>query len=233
MSERRYDEDEVAEIFALASEAQVRSPSGGGKASEGLTLQELQEVGREVGLPPDLVAQAARTLDMAPQVHERKLLGLPVGVGRTVELARPLTDAEWHRVVADLRETFDARGRLSDQGPFKAWTNGNLQALLEPTATGQRLRLKTLKASAAGSINAGLAMTGVSAAILTVMYLRAVPFDANMLWTLFVIGIALLVSGALQVPGWASERERQMEAIVERVRLMAAGDPPPPTDLDR
>ena len=103
MSERRYDEDEVAEIFERATEAQGRSLPGG-RSAEGLTLQELQEVGREVGLSADLVARAAHSLDMAPQVHGRKLLGLPVGVGRTVELARPLTDAEWHRLVADLRD---------------------------------------------------------------------------------------------------------------------------------
>lgn len=233
MSERRYDEDEVAEIFERATEAQMASLPGG-RPAEGLTLEELQEVGGDVGLPPDLVARAAKSLDMAPRVHGRKILGLPVGIGRTVELARPLTDAEWHRLVVDLRETFDAKGKLSDQGPFKQWTNGNLQALLEPTPRGQRLRLKTLKGSAISMMSFGGAMTGISAAVLVAMFLRAAPFDAANSWTLFVVGVAMLVAGAFQVPGWARQRTRQMEELIERVSQMVASDPQRgPTDADR
>ncbi len=233
MSERRYDEDEVAEIFERATEAQMSSLPGG-RPAEGLTLAELQEVGRDVGLPPELVARAAKSLDMAPQSHGRKVLGLPVGVGRTVELPRPLTDAEWHRLVVDLRETFDAKGKLGDQGPFKQWTNGNLQALLEPTQNGQRLRLKTLKGSALGMLSTGLAMTGISGAILTVLFLRATPFEPGGLWPVFITGLAMLVAGVIQVPGWARQRTRQMEDVIERVSRMVASDPPPaPADVDR
>jgi hypothetical protein len=221
MTERRYTEEEVAQIFERATEAQkALLPTA--RPSEGLTLKEVLDIGGEVGLAPDLVAQAARALHMTAQVHGRKVFGLPVGVGRTVELARPLEDAEWHRLVSDLRETFDARGRLSEEGPFKQWTNGNLQALLEPTATGQRLRLKTLKGSAMSLMSVGFGMTGVTAVILTVMYLRAVPFAADSLWTLFFAGLVALVAGAIQVPGWARQRSRQMEDVIERLSLMIA-----------
>ena len=222
MSERRYSEDEVAEIFDRATKASLPASS----TPEGLTLAELKDVGREVGVAPELVERAARSLDAKGTPRGRKVLGLPVGVGRTVELPRPLTDAEWHRLVVDLRETFDARGKLSEQGPFKQWTNGNLQALLEPSATGQRLRLKTLKGSAMSLMGTGLTMTGVTAAVMTAMFLRAAPFDANAMWTLFATGLAMLVAGAVQVPGWARERTRQMEEVMERVTLMVASSPP-------
>ncbi|HUF75522.1 MAG TPA: hypothetical protein VMM35_04555, partial [Longimicrobiales bacterium] len=129
MSERRYGEQEVAEIFERATEAQKltmrpRSPS------EGLTLGELQEIGRDVGLSPDMVASAARSVGSGSASPRRTLVGLPIGVGRTVELDRPLTDDEWQQLVVELRETFDARGRLTDEGAFKQWTNGNLEILL-------------------------------------------------------------------------------------------------------
>ena len=78
----------------------------------------------------------------------RKLLGLPLGVAQTVEFDRKLTDQEWERIVADLRETFEAPGVVRQQGSLRQWTNGNLQALLEPTATGQRLRMRTVKGNA-------------------------------------------------------------------------------------
>jgi hypothetical protein len=231
MSERRYTEDEVAEIFERATDAQKAAlPAAREGEGDGLTLAELQAVGREVGLPPELVERAAKSLAMKAQAHDRMMVGLPVGVGRTVELDRPLTDAEWHRLVVDLRETFDARGKLSEQGPFKQWTNGNLQALLEPTTTGQRLRLKTLKGSAVSMMSTGLGMTGLSAAVMVALYLRASPFDAGALWAVFVTGVAMLVTGAFQVPGWARQRKRQMEEIAERLALAVSAPPEdPPT----
>jgi hypothetical protein len=135
MNERRYSEDEVSAIFERAAEAQqaVRRTLSPG---EGLTLTDLQAIGREVGIPAELVDLAARSVDQQGRDESRTLLGLPVGVGRTVDLGRRLTDDAWERLVVDLRETFDARGAMRSDGSLRQWTNGNLQALLEPTPTG-------------------------------------------------------------------------------------------------
>src|SRR5688572_1222031 len=224
MSERRYSEDEVAKIFELATEAQ-KLPVSSSQSADGLTLRELQDVGRDVGLPPDLVERAAKSLDTRGQAHRRKLFGfVPIGVGRTVELSRPLADAEWHRLVSDLRETFDARGKLSEHGPFKQWTNGNLQALLEPSEGGQRLRLKTVKGSAMSLMGTGAMMIGVTAAIWVARMLSAAPFDGAAFVPLFITGLALFVGGLLPLPSWARTRQRQMEEIVERLSLRMTSD---------
>ncbi len=90
-------------------------------------------------------------LDRAGSPTGRRVLGLPLGVGRTVELGRKLTDEEWDHLVVDLRETFDARGQVRQDGSLRQWTNGNLQALLEPTPTGDRLRLRTMNGNARGA----------------------------------------------------------------------------------
>ena len=60
---------------------------------------------------------------------------MPVGVSRTVTSAGNFTEREWERLVVDLRETFDAKGAVKREGSFRQWTNGNLQALVEPTAS--------------------------------------------------------------------------------------------------
>ena len=66
MTERRYDDDEVAAIFARAADA--RQVGGHPAApSSGMTLQELQDIGREAGLSPESVARAAATLDRTPE----------------------------------------------------------------------------------------------------------------------------------------------------------------------
>src|SRR5687768_13447924 len=129
MSDRRFNEEEVAAILKDAVEAQHSDnrlvPSGGG-----LTLGELQSIGREVGISPEIIQKSAERFKSAPQ-PPRTLLGLPLAVARTIEFDRKLTDKEWELIVADLRETFEARGVVRQEGSLRQWTNGNLQALLE------------------------------------------------------------------------------------------------------
>ncbi len=56
----RYSEGEIAQIFERATEAQA---TGGPSAvsGDGLTLAQLQEIGREVGISSDLITKAALT----------------------------------------------------------------------------------------------------------------------------------------------------------------------------
>src|SRR5947207_1811830 len=108
MNERRFNDEEVAAIFARATEARApdrRQPAH--SSGEGMTLAQLEEIGREVGIEPDALRHAAMTLGREGQATTRRFLGLPVGVGRSVDLGRALSDAEWERLVVDLRDTFD------------------------------------------------------------------------------------------------------------------------------
>lgn len=222
MTDRRYNDEEVAAIFLSAAEGPGTLPVSAAR-DEGLTLSDLQDIGREVGLSPDAVAQAARALALRGQARSRTFVGLPIGVGRTVELDRRLTDAEWEQLVGALREVFDARGRLTSSGALRQWTNGNLHALLEPTATGHRLRLGTLNGAARTAMGSGLAVLGVAASLAFATLLsgdvgHALPGIALLATT----GAGLFANAALRLPRWARLRERQMEAIAGRL--------PPPAD---
>ena len=219
MPERRYTDEEVAAIFARASETEptTRPPSGEGT---GLTLAALQEIGREVGISPDAISHAARSLEVVGRPASRTWLGLPIGVGRTVEFDRPLTDSAWESLVADLRTTFQARGSVRYDGPFRQWTNGNLQALLEPTPSGHRLRLQTVKGNSRALITAGAAALGGAAATwFAVGTVEGVGFMALM-------GIGMLAAGALSVSGWARRRSTQIEEVITRL-ASSAGTPHP------
>jgi hypothetical protein len=218
MAQRRYNEDEVAAIFKTAAEQQQaasNAASAGGPltplaSSQGMTLAQLQDIGREVGIPDEMVARAAGALDRLGQPSVRRFLGLPIGVGRTVELGRKLTDDEWERLVVDLRETFDARGRLKEEGSFRQWTNGNLQALLEPTTTGHRLRLRTIKSEARPYLIGGVGMLAFTAyALLRGGGLAEMSFA--------IIGVGLIGWMAIRLPAWARERRQQMEEIATRL----------------
>ena len=222
MSDRRYTDDEVAAIFerAAKSQAGLQRQQQPHALPEGMTLGELQQIGRDVGIPPELVASAARDIDLAGRPTERKYLGLTIGVGRTVDLPRRLTDEEWERVVADLRETFDARGTVRSEGSTRMWSNGNLQIMLEPTAAGHRLRMRTVKGDSRGAIAGGIGMT--VAGVVTVIAnaiggAGAIDMGAvAAMWTLTTAGVAMLAAGALRLPSWSRTRKQQMEEIAAR-----------------
>ena len=227
MAERRYNDKEIAAIFRAAAEAQQNPPHDVPR-DEGLTLTDLQAIGGEVGIPSEAVARAAQALDVRLDAKSRTFLGLPIGVARTVNLNRRLTDEEWERLVVQLREVFNARGRTRSDGALRQWTNGNLQVLLEPTATGHRLRFGTMHGAARASIGAGLAALGVTATIAIVSaldgsFVSAIPGMAFLL----LAGLGMITSGALRLPRWARLRERQMEALATQVALPPGSETPP------
>ena len=217
MTDRRYNEEEVSAIFARAAEEQQALPARSMR-DQGMTLVELQQIGREAGISADAVANAARNLEAQPQVPTKRFLGLPIGVERSITLERPVGDAEWEQLVVQFRQIFNAKGRVSAYGNFREWTNGNLQALLEPTPTGHRLTLRTSKGSARSRIGVGMVMLGTGTAILvpaaaTGHLVASVPGFL----VLAVIGAGMVVSSALELPGWAARRGRQMDGIIASV----------------
>jgi hypothetical protein len=216
-SNRRYTEAEVEEILRRAtnvSEASDRSLA----SFEGMTLAELQDIAGEVGIDPLQVSRAATALDRreATPSLTRTFMGAKIGVGRTAQFDRRLTQEEWHRLVLDLRDTFDAKGKVREEGSFREWTNGNLQALLEPTDTGERLRLKTVKGDAKPALVGGLTMAGVFSVLLILGTLSGSFTDpTNLFWIL--AGGALFAVQRIRLPRWAETRELQMEGIVARL----------------
>jgi len=230
MTERRYSEDEVSAIFERAAEAQL-SVRRALPPGEGLTLTDLRAIGREVGIPAELIDLAARSVGRRGKDASRTFLGLPLGVGRTVELDRRLTDDEWERLVVDLRETFDARGTLRSDGSLRQWTNGNLQALLEPTPTGHRLRLRTVMGGARGMMTLGLGLLGVTASVVIASAVTGHVAEALAgTGSLMVAGAALFAVGAARLPMWAKTRRRQMEGVAARLAL--ATQPPERKELE-
>lgn len=219
MSERRYSDVEVAAIFEQASKVQAGDANQLTSAA-GMTLAQLQEIGREVGIEPSIIAQAARTVGASVPMPSRTLLGLPITVGRTVQLDRKVSDAEWERLVVDLRETFEARGVVRQEGSLRQWTNGNLQILVEPTDTGDRIRMRTAKGDVRGAVFGGSAMILASSFMLAGMALRNGLNDLGAVFamgTLGAMGVAALAIGTLRVPGWARLRRQQMEDLAKRI----------------
>jgi len=224
--ERRYREEEIREIFGLAATTEDLAPPALAERS-GLTLRELQGIGREVGLEPARVAEAAAALDARREtLPRRSYWGMPISVGRVVDLPRAPTDREWETLVGELRQTFAARGKVTSHGGLREWSNGNLHACIEPTENGYRLRMGTLKGNA-GPLN----LLGIAMILFSLIGVVSLALGGGLAEGFFAplvlgwLGIGALATNRIGLPRWAAQREGQMATIADRaVRLLGTGE---------
>lgn len=224
MTERRYDDDEVGEILRLATSDGATTADGAPTPADGLTLGELQAIASDVGIAPVRVAEAARELELrATTPAPRTLLGVPRSVARSVRLERGLNDEEWERLVADLRATFGAVGKVTAHGALRTWSNGNLQAHVEPDGDGWRLRMQTFKGNAAP-----LALAGGTGVLLGLLIFMLAYLDGDGARDM-IVALAFMAAGSaklgyvrMSLPRWADERASQMDAVADRLRARLA-----------
>ena len=225
--DRRYSDDEVARIFELAAkpDVSVRDTSGS-EGTEGLTLAELQAIGREVGIAPEHIADAAMTLDAgASETPPHTDFGMEISVGRAVRLARAFTDREWAMLVSELRDTFRARGNEASSGDARQWFNGNLHARVEPTPTGYRFRVATLKGDAP-ALNR-IAATGIVTGLVALVTLVSRGAPVGPAVVVGAMGAGAFAFNVVRLRRWSRERAEQMDYIVRRARaLIGAGGGP-------
>jgi hypothetical protein len=212
-NERRYQDHEIREILDLAiGQEDGAAPSL--PAADGLTLLELQEVGREVGLLPDRITQAVAAFEgRGEPVPRGTALGLPASVGRVVPLPRSPSDREWELLIGELRTTFGVKGEVTSHGGLREWSHGNVHAFIEPTASGHRLRLVDSNAGVAGIV-AGGAVLAFSLMIFLVLLGKDDPGFRFAVPAFFsLLGGGLVVGSATSLPRWAREQEKRMEHI--------------------
>ena len=118
-----------------------------------------------------------------------------------------------------MRDVFKARGTTKSDGSLRQWTNGNLYVLLEPTPTGDRLRLGSTHGGAIASIRLGLVAFGAMAFLAIANLFGSQLTDAGTMAELLAGGVLLLANGALRLPGWARLRGRQMEDLAAHLAL--------------
>ena len=220
--EYRYDEKETAEILERATAREMDHGRAPAPAGDGLTLAELQDIGTEVGIEPGRIAEAARGLaSRGPAGTPQTFLGVPRSVSRIVPIDRALDEDEWTRLVVDLRETFDAQGKVRTEGPLRSWSNGNLEVHVEPDGDRYRVRMRTLKGDTFPRVAASAAFI-----FLSVIFLLEISLgDGN--WSRILMAIFFGLAGLGQLghtramlPRWADERAAQMEGLAERIPLL-------------
>jgi len=208
----------MQQIFAKAAELSARALPERAEG-DGYSEQSLIDIGQQAGLDAQVIRAAVRSLDVRADPPVRRA-GLVVGVGRTVQLDRTLSDAEWQRLVVQLREDFGAVGTVSERGGLRQWSNGNLRVLVEPTERGDRVRMLTRNGAAQSyvTLGAGLAAAAAVGAVISgIAGALAEPGVIGPLAGLSGMAAASFAAAAFRLRGWADIRTRQMQRLAEQL----------------
>lgn len=238
--ERIYHDEEVGEIFARAASADAVGPVVP-PVREGFTLAELQDVGREVGIPPERVATAAAEVAArSGDLGRRTSWGAPVSIGRTAELARVPSDDEWNALVKELRGVAGSSGRVITHGEAREWTTGDLHVFIEPSSAGHagqaghRVRLMASQPARLEVLSLGSATLVVGLVFLLTSALDVATFGPLLEWLIPAVvaltGAGLLAMRSVGMRRWEVDTRAEMERIIDRTRLLLAA---PQGDVDR
>jgi hypothetical protein len=226
--DRKYQDGEIREILDLAI-GHEDAPVPTFPVVDGLTLDQLREVGREVGLSPSRIMQAVAEFEgRGASVPRGTTLGLPTSVGSIVALPRNPSDREWELLIAELRTTFGGKGELTSQGGLREWSHGTVHAFIEPTESGHRLRLADSRLAAVGGIALGGFFLAFALMILIVLLGKDDPGFRFVVPAFFsFIGGGMIAGNVVALPAWAREQERRMEHINIRAARILAPDVSP------
>lgn len=119
---RKYGDDEVQEIVRRATELEATNPTGA------MTMGGVEAIAREVGLAPELVREAARSLrtpSSAPVLDNpqrwAKLIGGPTSLGFERIIEGELPETAFPDVVDEIRRTMQHVGQVSQLGRSFSW----------------------------------------------------------------------------------------------------------------
>ena len=121
-SDRRYTDQEVALVLQRAAEIEERGPSDT-PAARGLTLGELHEIAREVGLSPAVIDEALTTLQTRRRAGGSSLLGAPLTRRVARGVPRHLGDEALRRLIRVTEDSTDATGTVTEALGTVRWTS--------------------------------------------------------------------------------------------------------------
>lgn len=223
---RRYSEREISEILKLA----VR-PVGVGSSdiSSGISLEELEKVAAELGIPPDRLREAARVFDESGETHE----GVRFFPNPRFESASvvdgELHPDDWADVVAVLRKEFGIQGEVETLGSSFNWSSAKENAtgaytdkvsvLVRPRGGKTNIDITTDRSTTHG-LAAGLGI-GLPA-FLAMIASIAVTAEQSSIWWMWILAI---VSGMMTLGGfvrWStwrgfSRKRSDQRRILERI----------------
>lgn len=115
-----YNEKEIGTILKRAAELSLDES---GPNAAGLSIEELQQVGAEAGLDPDLILRAAAEIQQGGAKRKRNLLVGPTNYSNDFVLEGEVDADTWEEMLAAIRSTFKDPGIVSTREKVFEWTS--------------------------------------------------------------------------------------------------------------
>ncbi len=127
-----YDEKEIGSILKRAAEL---SHNDAGSDSLGLSLEELQQLGKEAGINPDFILKAATEIGAQKSRSEGKnFYGGPVSYSSELVLEGEITASDWEEMLVKVRDCFKDPGIVSTRENTFEWTIQSREQKAQVTA---------------------------------------------------------------------------------------------------
>ena len=134
-----YNEKEIGAILKRAAEMSL---SESGSNAAGLSMEELQQVGAEAGLDPDLILRAAAEMHQGDTRRKRNFFGGPTNYAKDFVLEGEVDAATWEEMLSAIRSTFKDPGVVSMRENVFEWTSQSETEKAQVTALNSGGRTK-------------------------------------------------------------------------------------------
>lgn len=226
MPHRKYDEHEIARVIERAAELQEADAERSRRAERGLTLEELERVGRETGLDPAYIRAAAAEAD-APGPPERSWQS-PTHVHAERWVPGPLQPEAWEEAVAALHRYApgmagsETGGRTERVGRSREWTGRTgmgleVRASVSPRGGGQRVRVQQ-HVGYASERNEALFMVGPFVAVFGFFIAAGIADSgwAGLAWAILAYVLAAALSFVWD-RAWRRVKERDLDRLAGEI----------------
>jgi hypothetical protein len=221
---RVYSEQEVSQILERAAERQARAPT----PPVGLTLDDLERLGAEVGLDAAHLRAAAAEVDAGGGAAQRRSRSAAhLYVERWVPGA--LTEGTWEDLVAELQNRFGksgTAGQIQQVGRNREWSHTDglgVETRVLVSDRGDRVRLRLSQRVGLGTSLTDAAFVGIllgwlpGAALAALLGTGGVTKGALALTSVVLIGVVTFVLDRL----WRNRMHDRLDALADALADLA------------
>ena len=235
----RFSADEARRIFARAARRQHAAPT-----PDGLTVEDLEAIGREAGLDPALIAAEAAA-ERLGDGHEKTWHGVPVGIRRARLMPARISDREWERIVDLLRAEFKMEGTAQQIGTRREWATGTSATGVSSMSSAYKVRVEERSDGDLVTIEApntnqllGYVLGGTfggMAAFVGILIATLQPEKVTE--ALAMLAVMLTIAAVSYGSAWlgakvsAARTPDRFEALLDRIDLASRAERPPSAPL--
>ncbi len=217
----RFNRDEISNILKRAAELEHQDNEG--EESDGLTLEELQQVSREVGIDPKYIDLAWDELRSENVNITPGLFGGPFTYRTNATAGRPIEDDEWEDIVTEIRNIHGGIGKTGKLGKTFEWEQrkrevGYIQIAISPKDDHSRIRINAnyryyamIVYMFAGVF--GLMFTGILFDEVTLPYITKLIVAP-------VFALSIFAGVRFYLSGWMNRKRKTYQKLISRFREM-------------